>query len=64
MTQRRFLAKGKAVAAAALVSVSVLAASPAMAGPVTAAVVGAPICIMFPWLCPVLPPILLGAPTP
>ena len=48
MTQRRFLAKGKAVAAAALVSVSVLAASPAMAGPVTAAVVY-PIC---PWPLP------------
>ena len=62
MTQRRFLAKSKGVAAAAIVSVSVLAASPAMAGPVAAAVV-APICLIMPWLCPILPPILL-APTP
>ena len=35
MTQRRFLARGKAVAAAALVSASILGATPAMAGPVT-----------------------------
>ena len=35
MTQRRFLTRGKAVAAAALVSVPVLGATPAMAGPVT-----------------------------
>ena len=36
MTQRRFLPRGKAVAFA-LVSASVLGASPAMAGPVTCA---------------------------
>ena len=63
MTESRFLARGKAVVAAAIVSASVLGASPAMAGPVAAGLI-APICLVLPWLCPVIVPPILLAPTP
>ena len=61
MTQRRFLARGKAVAFA-LASAPVFAATPAMAGPAAAAVVS-PICIIMPWLCPIVP-LVAVLPTP
>ena len=64
MTQRRFLARGKAVAAAALVSASILGATPAMAGPVAAGVIGVPTCFLMPWLCPFVLPPILALPTP